>query len=107
MRQNRQSSQELQESARSFQQQGTQKRLMERKRRRAKSLKVSDSAKNELSQQKKAILEKLEEGGWENVSLTPLILTTRSLTGMGFFIFCHSPTEPFPAELTPTMCLAL
>lgn len=86
-----------QADARSFQQQENQKCLMKKKRARSKSKEASADTKKKLVKQQQVTIEKLqEEGGWTNVSLTPLTLIERHHTGICFWFFV--PTQPSSPE---------
>src|SRR4051812_15114376 len=84
-----------QADARSFHQQTYQKGLMEKKRARSKSKEASADAKKKLVRQQQVTIEKLQEGGWKNVSLTPLT-RERHYTGICFWFFV--PTQPSPSK---------
>lgn len=92
-----------QADARSFHEQNNQKSEMEKKRTRAKSKEGSEEAKKKLVKQQQLTLDKLQEGGWKNVSLTPLALKERHYTGIRFWVFVT--TQPSSSEENWHQCV--
>lgn len=85
-----------QAEARAFQQQKNHNSSMKKKRARSKIQEASANAKEKLVREQQVTIEKLEEGGWKNVSLTPLTLRERHYTGICFWFFV--PTQPSHSE---------